>query len=248
VKKDMLGSLRKTIEYDHHQISSFFNAQPAIYQLLDTMVISARGLLTSTLEDLPEDECSTSRYMLWRTMSDYMETSLLLLLKTRIDEGYALLRMSTELARDIARIGESHGNFEMWKCKDNLHRTEEYKTAFRFDVKDKTEKHLFSIYNLASIYGVHGHQTRDMQLSHIGDVVLGRFIRFKVPECAMLEALNLWLFSFFPLHALAGRTFSDSYANMDHSPLTQFLETEQKLYPILMDFKKNVKRHYPKTT
>ena len=244
----MLGSLRETIEYDHQEISSFFNAQPAIYKLLDAMIISARGLLTSTLENLPEDECSAWRYMLWRTMYDYLETSLLLLLKTRLDEGYAILRMAAELARDVARIGESHVNFEMWKSKESLHHTEQYKTAFTFNVNDSTEKHIFRLYNLASIYGVHGHQTRDMHLSYIGEVVHGRFIKVKVPERAMLEALNLWLFSFFPLHALAGKTFSEMYASIDRSPLALFLEMEQQLYPILMEFKKNMKKHYPKTT
>ena len=245
---DMMGSLRKTIEYDHQQITNFFNAQPAIYELLDAMVISARGLLTSTLENLSEDECSTLRYMLWRTMYDYLETSLLLLLRTRIDEGYALLRMAAELARDIARIGENRGNFEMWKNKDKLHRTEEYKTTFRFDVNDSAEKHIFNLYNLASIYGVHGHQTRDMHLSHIGEVVHGSFIRVKVSERAMLEALNLWLFAFFPLHEIAGKTFAAIHAKHESSPLAQFLEMGQQIYPILMDFKKNMKEHYPRTT
>lgn len=244
----MLGSLQKTIDYDHQKISNFFNTQPAIYKLLDTMIISARGLLTSTLENLHEDESTTCRYMLWRTMYDYLETSLLLLLKTRIDEGYALLRMAAELARDIARIGESHGNFEMWQNRESLHHTEQYKSIFRFKVGDSKEKHIFKLYNIASIYGVHGHQTRDMQLSRIGEVAHGKFIRVIVPERSMLNALNLWLFSFFPLHVVASRTFLEKNANIDHSPLALFLELEQQLYPVLTEFKNNVRKHYPKST
>ena len=84
------------------------------------MIISSRHIVLITLEHMPEDECSNARYMLWKTMYDYIEQSLILLLKTRIDEGYALLRMAAELSRDIARIPEND-NFILWKERANSH-------------------------------------------------------------------------------------------------------------------------------
>jgi len=244
----MLGSLRKAVEEDHQGITDFFKSQPEIYKLLDVMIISARRLIMSTLENLPKDECSNWRYMLWRTLYDYIETSLLLLLKTRLDEGYALLRMAAELARDIARISESEGNFEMWKNRKDLHKTDQYKRTFSFNKNDGIEKLIFNLYNLASIYGVHSHQTRDMHLSHIGEVVEGKYIRVKVPERSMLEALNIWLFSFFPIHILVAKTFSDVHSRKHPNPLQQFFEVEEQIRPVLKEFKKNMKKNYPKTT
>lgn len=94
----MFGSLRKTVEHDYQEINKFFEARPEIYEILDAMIVSVRGPIMATV-DLLSDGCSTFRHMRWRTMYDYTETSLLLLLRTRIDEGYALLRMAAELAR-----------------------------------------------------------------------------------------------------------------------------------------------------
>lgn len=243
----MLGSLKETINHDYQEITDFFNSQPEMYQLLDAMVISARGPIMATVENLPEDERSTFRYMLWRTMYDYVETSLLLLLKSRIDEGYALLRMAAELTRDIARISESQDNFEMWKNRATLHAGEVYKKVFRFNKNDAHEKHIFSLYNLASVYGVHSHQTRDAHLSHLG-VVHGKYIRVGVPERKMLDALTLWLFSFFPLHIVAARTFTELFSQMSPNPLKHLLEMELKVIPLAEDIKKNIRQNYPKTT
>lgn len=241
----MLGSLRETIDHDHQKIADFFKSQPEIYQLLDAMIISVRGPIMVAMENLPDDACSTFRYMLWRTMYDYVETSLLLLLKTRIDEGYALLRMAAELARDIARIEESQNNFEMWKNKATLHNGEEYKKIFRFNKNDAHEKHIFSLYNIASVYGVHSHQTRDAHLSHLG-VVQGKYIKVNVSERKMLDALTLWLFSYFPLHIVAARTFAELFSKMSPNPLINLLEMELAVIPVAEGIKKNIKQNYPK--
>lgn len=244
----MLGSLKETVEKDHQMLLKFFNSQPGIYDLLDAMIISARGLILKTLENFPEGECSFTRYMLWATMYEYIEQSLLLILKTRLDEGYALLRMASELSRDVARIGESQSNFDMWKERARLHMKDEYKNAFRFKKDDKIEKFVYDLYNMTSIYGVHSHQTRDCHLSQIGEVVHGRFMRVKVPERAVLDRLNLWLFSYFPLHLMPALTFKKIYSAINPNPLVFFQETWDKFSPIFMDIKKNMKKHYPKQT
>jgi len=201
-----------------------------------------------TMENLSDDDCSAWRYMLWRTMYDYIETSILLLIKTRIDEGYALLRMASELARDIARIAENQNNFNMWKNRASFHNKEEYKTVFRFNKSDSYEKRIFNLYNLASVYGVHSHQTRDMNLSHLGELVYSKLVRINVSERKMIDSLNLWLFSFFPLHIVAGKTFAETYLQMNFNPLEHFIETELEVLPILRDIKKNINLNYPKTT
>lgn len=243
----MLGSLKDTINNDHQEITDFFDSQPVIYELIDAMIISARGSIMTAMENLPEDECSTFRYMLWRTMYDYVETSLLLLIKTRIDEGYALLRMAAELTRDIARMAETQKNFEMWQNRASLHNGEAYRNIFRFNKNDAHEKHVFSLYNLASVYGVHSHQTRDAHLSHLG-VVQGKYIKLKVSKRKMLDALTLWLFSFFPLHIVAASTFAELFSTISPNPLKHLLEMELVVIPVAEDIKKNIKQNYPKTT
>ena len=218
-----------------------------MYKLIDDMIIAARVLVMATLENLPgDDRSSTLRYMLWRTMYGYVETSLLLLIKTRIDEGYALLRMAAELTRDIARIAENQGNYDIWIDRLSVHNKEKYKKIFQFNKNDEYEKHLFRLYNLASDHGVHGHQTRDMHLRPLG--LQGKYIKINVPKREMLDLLNVWLFAFFPLHIIVGRTFDEIYLKINPNPLTLFIEMESTVVPVLQDIRKNIRQNFPKTT
>jgi hypothetical protein len=242
----MLGSLQKTIEFDNEKPGQFFERHPDLYPVLDGMLISARGLLMQTVEHLPADECSTSRYMLWRTLYDYTEQALLLIIKSRLDEGYALLRMASELARDIARLSESPHNYEMWKSKPKNHLKDDYKKAFKFKRDNITEKSVYDLYNFTSIYGVHGHQTRDAHMSHLGVVVHDRFVKFNVSESAVLQALIPWLAAFFSLHLMAAKSFEDTYSKINPNPLGFFIKMQLDFSPVVEDIVKNIKEYYPK--
>jgi hypothetical protein len=64
----------------------------------------------------------------------------------------------------------------------------------------------------------------------------------------MLDALTLWLFSFFPLHIVAARTFAELFSKISPNPLKHLLEMELVVIPVAEDIKKNIRQNYPKTT
>jgi hypothetical protein len=235
----MSWSLKEKIDHDYKLVIDFFEAQPGVYDLINEMLDSVQILLSITCENIVEtDKNAFQRYMLWITLHEYIEESLLLLIKTRLDESFALLRMSAELSRDIARISESKTNYDLWSEKRT--RNDKYKKVFRFNNNDKLETFIYSLYKLSSNYGVHGHQTRDIHLSHLGEVINERFIRVNVPEKQLYKALNIWLRAFFPLHRMVIRTYEASFKQLTPDPLEWFNEFEMTVTPILSDVEKRI--------
>lgn len=59
---------------------------------------------------------------LGHTAYDDREQSLFLLLYKQLDGAFAQLRTASDLARDIARMGEDRVNLETWMAKSTVHR------------------------------------------------------------------------------------------------------------------------------
>lgn len=91
-----------------------------------------------------------------QTVHEYHREALLLSMNTRAHVSMAVMRLATELARDIFRICENQALVSLW-----LDRSKEAKRkrreVFRFDEKNSSELHLMQLYDLFSSFGVHGH-------------------------------------------------------------------------------------------
>ncbi len=203
----MLGSLKQTIENRHKRLLEFAEIHPDVWELADAFAISARGILTDALQYTETSFRHTTAYMCWRSVYDYQEESLFLLINNKVDEGYALLRMASELSRDAARICESDQIFELWNQRKKIKHEKRYKKIFRFNRKNPTEKYVYGIYNLGSDFGIHGHQTGSIFRSDHDIIGNGNHVAFRPTDLDVLDSLTVWFFSFFPLQDLASRGF-----------------------------------------
>ena len=134
-------------------VRALLNKYSDLPVVLTAMFTSVRMTINAALAiDLTREQCALLQ--LWRNLYKYQEDSLFLIMSQRLDAGFALLRMATELARDIARMNEDVVNYEMWHKKHKLNQEEFYKKTFRFNRKDPLEKLAYGFYNLFSNYSV----------------------------------------------------------------------------------------------
>ncbi len=145
---------------------------------------------------------------MWQTVLGYQAQSLFLIVDKCLDEGIALLRMSAELARDIARLAENDSLLQLWESREKG-RTERkrYKTIFQFCITDKTEAYVYRLYGLSSGYGVHGHLTTAMHSIPTPSTSGVPVVFLEVPDESVYEAIGVWLCSFFPLQDMCARGF-----------------------------------------
>jgi hypothetical protein len=246
-----MSSLREMLDHDKEVVLTFFEMQPEVYEILDTMIMTSRALLWQAIDNLPEETNIrlTMTAMLWQTMCDYVEQSLLLIIKTQLDAGYAVLRMASELARDIARIDENDHNFAMWNDKAKNHNTDDYKSVFKFNKEDPTERFVYTLYNTTSIMGVHGHTTRAAHMRKLGPVSVKdkEYMAYNVTHREVLDALVVWLFAFFPINIMAAKPFINIYSGLEENPFDFFINLEEKFRPAFYSIKNNVKKNFPKS-
>ena len=158
------------------------------------------------LPDLTAEE--THRLMMWETVLDYDMESFFLLIDSRLDEGGALLRMASELSRDIARIGNNPGRLEAWLNRSKgAKKRNQYRDSFRFDDSNAFERYIHKLYDLSSQFGVHGHTTRTAALRSMGTLEDGRYVVLQVPDDEVFKTLRLWLAAFYPLHQVCVQSF-----------------------------------------
>jgi hypothetical protein len=179
------------------QIQEFRQKQEGVWVVVNGAYFISRSLVSALVADNLLTPIAGHRLMMWQTINSYLMESFFLLIDRRLDEGHALLRMAAEHARDLARIGDDQARLEIWqKHKDGHKEKRRYKETFKFDENDKLEKQIFKLYNLATNYGVHGHQTSNMYSDF--RQTNGTFVSLIVSDQGVYESLLIWLISFFP--------------------------------------------------
>jgi len=107
--------LDKEIQRRLEYIDDFRRNQEGIWSCIDTLVTASLTAIRNGPRCPNIDYRCSTIIMLWHTLWDYQVDSIFLILSMRLDQGYAALRMASELARDCARIGESERTFELWE-------------------------------------------------------------------------------------------------------------------------------------
>jgi hypothetical protein len=187
--------LRRRLEL----IGDFKRNQEGIWLCIDMLVTASLTPIRNAPRCPNIDNRCVSIIMLWHTVWDYQVDSILLILSMKLDQGYAALRMASEAARDCARIGKSERNFELWSSRQEKHNTEEYKQVFRFNKQDSFERGAYQLYNIASLYGVHSHQTTDMYMEVCAKYPEHDLLVLKPSERGVFEGVKVWLTGFLPL-------------------------------------------------
>jgi hypothetical protein len=171
----------------------------------------SRNLIDSLVQDDLLTKVLVHRLMMWQTAVSYEMDSFFLLLDRKLDEGLALLRMAAELARDVARIGDDQGLLEVWlRRAEGKEQRKAFKKLFRFVESDVTERHVRKLYDLASNFGVHGHNSSNMYTYVRSTSPDGKLVALEVLDVVVYRTLEIWLASFFPLQELCFRTFGSA--------------------------------------
>ena len=146
-------------------LAEFKREQEEVCILVNSAYLAARTMIVAVLKDGLSGELSSHRFMMWQTVLEYQVESFFLLVSRRLDEGLAVLRMTAELARDLVRIGDDHRLLNTWlnRASDKTER-KIYRTEFRFSDTDQVEAHVHRLYDLASVFGIHGHSTTSVSM------------------------------------------------------------------------------------
>ncbi|MGH9839791.1 MAG: hypothetical protein ACREEM_13500 [Blastocatellia bacterium] len=188
-------------------LQNFRRNQEAIWGTVGTAYFVSQMLIQSVtvLQDLTLQEAHRS--MMWRTALDYQMESFFLLIDTRLDEGLAVLRMTSELTRDIARIGNDAARLHCWQNRLDPNNLRQYRQDFKFDDTNKFERFIHDLYRLSSSFGVHGHRSRTAALRPTGEIVEGKYVVLDVPDTEVFKGLEIWLAAFYPVHQICAQTF-----------------------------------------
>jgi hypothetical protein len=175
--------------------------QPVIGSALDASWAAICSLAVQA--DLSTTEIH--RLMMWQTCRLYQINGLILLAGTQLDGGLALVRMATELARDISYIGEDSERLEVWLNRSEAEAKKKYRKTFRFDTNDPAGAYVKSAYDLCSEWGVHSHLSGASHLDVRG--VYQDVAGLDVTEAGIDRAVGVWCCSFVPIVVLCARSF-----------------------------------------
>jgi hypothetical protein len=177
----------------------------------------------------------THRWMMWQTVFEYQKQSLLLLTTGNTDAGLALLRLASELSRDVAVIRDDEIRLDLWMKRRGPTRQREYRRLFRFDdTAAGTKAH--NTYEFCSEYGVHGHVSDAMHLERVGTFLppnRDEFAVLTVSDSGVLSALQVWLAAFGSLHQLCLETFVPKHGEILSEPSRLFMQMIEAIGPIL---------------
>ncbi|MBG0760653.1 hypothetical protein BOO22_14660 [Vibrio cidicii] len=228
---------------------SFKQDFPDIVECIDFILFMTKSYQTALLQSC-SDQLSTNLIMLIPRFQSYFEQSVLLAVEGRIDESYALLRMSTEVMRDIHKLLRDEGS-ESDRIYSNRTSDEgKYRKRFKFRTSHGPSKLALELYSISSKFGIHGHNmtmASSMRETTKMETPFGDFVVLKMTNLGKMPAIHLWLKAVFPLYAM----LLDARADGMKQPHTALLELEPLLREVIIhasnmadELKTNLETHY----
>lgn len=206
----------------------FFNEHPDILEVCDTLYFIGSAMPQVEAAGHAEVESSAWANLLWQQAASYLNESFFLLAQESLDSGLALIRMSTELARDVAVLRASPSKEELWRKRES--KREKYRKTFRFNNKEPLGSAAQSLYKFCSQAGVHGHTTGFTHFEQKPELEVNGVTYFGVSKVGVIEAIGIWMRAFAPVHGLCAASNSgsgpeiytsrDSYDNFKEAAVT----------------------------
>jgi hypothetical protein len=194
------------------RIEEFRTQNPTVWLAADLACVSVEGLLSAVASDMSASDWSmvdSELFLMWQDVYQYQSESLFLIIDHCFNEGYALIRMATELVRDAACIADNGALLEVRKRRlESRESRNDYRKAFKFREDRELEAYVKRLYDLASDYSVHGHL-----LGHISrkpaqsSGVYKGYTLLTIPEEAVHQQLLPWLMGFFPMQQICASKF-----------------------------------------
>jgi len=190
----------ETIRYRlNKRYDSFFEEHSDSKIIIDANLAISKGYI-STITQVLGGQIDIDFLLLIQKQHDYFESSLILMLHGQLDEALALLRMATELSRDLLVLSKKPELKELWKSRESEYF--KYKKKFKFDQHYAANSFAQSIYKLTSKFGVHGHMTSFANSNPINEFQSsnGDFVEMGVTNKGIANCLTIWLMSLFAIY------------------------------------------------
>lgn len=201
-------SLDRHFDISNAEVERFRNERRYLWDLADYGYLAANGVLVAaqTAEGLRMPQ--VHRLLMWANVVEYQIDSFFLILRGRLDAGLALLRLASELARDIRCVAVDDTRLQLWLKRTDKNTRKVYRREFKFDDSDHIESYVHKLYDLTSDYGVHGHLTTTIALQPAQFTPDGRHVWLEVPDIEIDRCLEIWFAAFFPIQAMCIDTFN----------------------------------------
>ncbi len=228
---------------------SFAEKFPDIVECIDSILFTTKAYTTVIIQSC-SDKLSASLLLLIPRFQSYFEQSVLLATEGRIDESYALLRMSTEVMRDIHKLLRDESSESDRIYSNRLDDEDKYRKRFKFRKNHGPSKLAMDLYSISSKFGIHGHNmtvVSSMQETTKMGTPFGEFVVLKMTNLGKMPAIHLWLKAVFPLYAM----LLDAREDGMKEPNPVLLEFELMLREIIINashmadhLKTNLDTHY----
>jgi hypothetical protein len=202
--------LDEWLVFEQEAVSKFKARYPDLWKVFGDCINLARAVPYVIGQQDGLTEIEMHRLFLWQKVLHYQTQSLFLLLQSQLDAGFALLRLASELSRDVIRIADDEKILAIWLQREN--KPNEYKKRFKFIQNSPDEKAVHTVYKFASKFGVHGHQTDTMFSEIIGTIGgSSSLLTWGVSNYGVLDAVHTWMMSFLPMHHICAKSFISKY-------------------------------------
>lgn len=231
-----LHAVDEYLNLQQSRVGEFSKDYPEIWLVLRTC-FTVSLMLRIALGHRNLTMIETHRLVMWNSIVEYQIQSLILLLSGRLDSAYALLRLATELGRDVYCMGDDDSRLTLWLDKEN--RRNEYRTCFKFDDNNPVVRKVHDVYRLCSQFGVHGHRTSVALSEPVGTG--GRndcLLLLDVPKSAILYGVHIWLMAFATIEDLCASTFFKRHITALQEPFSRFRDFMMLLDDVIIRFGK----------
>jgi hypothetical protein len=223
-------------------MTRFRSEQWTVWVLVDA-AYGACDMLLKTVVDLPNLKTTEyHRAMMWWTMLEYQMEGFFLALDKRLDESYAMLRMASELARDIARIGDDEELHKLWLQRGRPEMKKRWSRISKFNDSDASEAMAHKVYDLSSVMGIHGHTTKTMAIRPRSARGGDKPVALDIPDVEIFKQIEIWLMAFFSLHDICVRTYSGRIDSGFAKAREVFAKTWSLCIPVIAKYREGVKQ------
>lgn len=177
----------------------FITSYPEVIEVIDSNLYTGKGLIC-TLTQLKENKIPSFFNTIIQKQNTYHENSIVLIIQGQLDEALALLRMASELSRDLLVLSKNPSLINIWNNREKERNS--YRSKFKFDSSHQPNAYAHSLYELTSKFGIHGHQTTLMHSTNLRDIPGSpEIVEFMLSDEGIISVFEVWLRAYLAIYA-----------------------------------------------
>lgn len=200
-----MSSLNNLAHTNVEKVAAFYADEPALADLIDESLTVTWHPTVAFTKAVTDTDADMWVGQMLQTLHGYFRNSALLLITDSFDEGFGLLRMASELARDISCIATTPSLLPVWlRRRDSKDAQRAYKKAFHFDTTSPKGRNALAAYEFACCYGTHGHLTTLFSARPTPNDD-SNMVSLTPTTKEVVDMLRVWLSTLFSLYEVALR-------------------------------------------